>query len=252
MRQCCLFKENWLIDSAGFRKDPQRDQNFHHHHHYHRHHHQRVYYWQSTSSTFNIIVHVSQLDQQQWNLLSPFFHIESQSAARTKRLTSHNLGPNVLYCRNWNLKSFPPAYWLRGRRHKENQKNMILTQPSPLPCYMVNNLTSNSLEQCNFMRENDCLEDESTIDYVYLVYCEFGHELRHLSILLIVFLVIILFLALSAIADEFLCPSLLAVAKNLRMSDSLAVSSLSCCAWSSRTIKNIQNSDLLICRAWHF
>lgn len=89
---------------------------------------------------------------------------------------------------------------------------------------MVNNLTSNSLEQCKFILDNDCLEDDAAIDYVYLVYCEFGHELRYVSIILIVFLVIVLFLALSSIADEFLCPSLLAVAKSLRMSDSLAVS----------------------------
>lgn len=101
---------------------------------------------------------------------------------------------------------------------------MILTQPAPLPCFLVNNVSSNSLEQCKFIIDNDCLEDDSVVDYVYLVYCEFGYELRHVSMALIVFLVIVLFLALSAIADEFLCPSLLAVAKNLRMSDSLAVS----------------------------
>lgn len=101
---------------------------------------------------------------------------------------------------------------------------MILSQLPLLPCFMVNNITNNSLEQCKFIIDNDCLEDESAIDYVYLVYCEFGHELRYLSIILIIFLVIVLFLALSAIAGEFLCPSLLAVAKSLRMSDSLAVS----------------------------
>lgn len=105
---------------------------------------------------------------------------------------------------------------------------MILTEPVPLPCSMVNNLTKNSIEQCKFIIDNNCLEDEATIDYVYLVYCEFGQEFRYLSICLIVSLVTFLFLALSAIADEFLCPSLLAVAKNLRMSDSLAVSCATC------------------------
>lgn len=89
---------------------------------------------------------------------------------------------------------------------------------------MVNNLTKNSAEQCKFVIDNDCLEDESVIDYVYLVYCDFGNEMRFAAILLIVFLVIVLFLNLSAVADEFLCPSLLNVAKSLRMSDSLAVS----------------------------
>lgn len=105
---------------------------------------------------------------------------------------------------------------------------MILTESVPLPCSMVNNLTKDAVEQCKFIIDNNCLEDEATIDYVYLVYCEFGHEFRYLSMCLIVFLVIFLFLALSAIADEFLCPSLLAVAKNLRMSDSLAVSCATC------------------------
>lgn len=96
----------------------------------------------------------------------------------------------------------------------------------PLPCFMVNNLTKNSEEQCKFVVDNDCLEDEAIIDYVYLVYCELGYELRYAAISLIVFIVIILFLNLSAVADEFLCPSLLAVARHLRMSDSLAVSCL--------------------------
>lgn len=97
--------------------------------------------------------------------------------------------------------------------------------PELLPCYMVNNLTSSTAEQCKFIMDNDCLEDEATLDYVYLVYCDLGCEFRYLAISLIAFLVIVLFLNLSAVADEFLCPSLLAVAKNLRMSDSLAVSS---------------------------
>lgn len=93
-----------------------------------------------------------------------------------------------------------------------------------LPCYMVNNVTINSAEQCKFIVDNGCLEDESTIDYVYLVYCEMGYELRYAAIVMIAFFVIVLFLNLSSVADEFLCPSLLSVAKNLRMSDSLAVS----------------------------
>lgn len=92
-----------------------------------------------------------------------------------------------------------------------------------LPCYLVNNLTRDTEEQCKFITDNDCLEEEGTIDYVYLVYCEMGQELRYPAIGLIIFLVIILFLNLSSVADEFLCPSLLTVAKNLRMSDSLAV-----------------------------
>lgn len=105
-----------------------------------------------------------------------------------------------------------------------DQQQLLSGPPATLPCFMVNNLTFNSEEQCKFMVDNDCLEDESTIDYVYLVYCELGHEMRYASIVLILFLVIVLFLNLSAVADEFLCPSLLTVAKNLRMSDSLAVS----------------------------
>ena len=101
---------------------------------------------------------------------------------------------------------------------------MSSPQPASLPCFLVNTLANNSQEQCKFMIDNECLEEDSAIDYVYLVYCEIGYDFRYLSILLIAFFVIVLFLALSAVADEFLCPSLLTVAKNLRMSDSLAVS----------------------------
>lgn len=87
---------------------------------------------------------------------------------------------------------------------------------------MVNDVANNTITQCKFIIDNNCLEDEALIDYVYLTYCDLGVELRFVAVGLIAFLVIILFLALSAVADEFLCPSLLAVAKNLRMSDNLA------------------------------
>ena len=100
----------------------------------------------------------------------------------------------------------------------------IFQQPSLLPCSSVNSLARSTAEQCKFIIDNDCLEDEATVDYVYLVFCEIGYEMRHLAVSMIVFLVVILFLNLSAVADEFLCPSLLTVARNLRMSDSLAVS----------------------------
>lgn len=103
----------------------------------------------------------------------------------------------------------------------------VLAVPSaqPLACSLVNNLTGQA-EQCNFIIENDCRLQDNAIDYVYLVYCNLSADFRVGSVLLLVALVIILFLALSSIADEFLCPSLLTIAKNLRMSDSLAVS---CC-----------------------
>lgn len=97
-----------------------------------------------------------------------------------------------------------------------------LNNQATVPCYLVNNIKLS--EQCKFMEENNCLESDATFDYVYLVYCDFGHDLRYASILLLALLVIVLFLALSSVADEFLCPSLLSVARNLRMSDSLAVS----------------------------
>ena len=93
-----------------------------------------------------------------------------------------------------------------------------------LPCYLVNNLTKDTEVQCNFVIHNDCLEKDGIFDYVYLVYCDIGYEFRYAAIGLTLFFVLILFLNLSSVADEFLCPSLLTVAKNLRMSDSLAVS----------------------------
>lgn len=101
---------------------------------------------------------------------------------------------------------------------------MADTPAETLPCYEVNNLASTTEDQCKFMMDNDCLDDEANFDFVHFVYCSFGMELRYLSVMWIVFLLIVFFLNLSAVADEFLCPSLLAVAKNLRMSDSLAVS----------------------------
>lgn len=112
-----------------------------------------------------------------------------------------------------------PQQQQQQHHHSSTQPpNLIITQ---LPCYLVNNLVSTH-DQCKFVLDNNCLEKEAAFDYVHLVYCELGYDLRYVSIALLGFLVIVLFLALSSIADEFLIPSLLSVAKNLRMSDSLA------------------------------
>lgn len=98
----------------------------------------------------------------------------------------------------------------------------MTNESSTMNCSMVNELTSSSL-QCNFLIENECLEEEA-MDYVYFVYCVMGADLRWLSIIMIVLIMVVFFLTLSSIADIFLCPSLLTMAKSLRMSDSLAVS----------------------------
>jgi hypothetical protein len=100
----------------------------------------------------------------------------------------------------------------------------IKASDETLPCSLVNSLAKNTDEQCKFIIDNDCLESKATVDYVYLVFCKIDYDSRLLAITLVVFLVIVLFLNLSAVADEFLCPSLLTVARSLRMSDSLAVS----------------------------
>lgn len=101
---------------------------------------------------------------------------------------------------------------------------MLYIPAESLPCYEVNKLATTTEDQCKFMMDNGCLDNEANFDFVHLVYCSLGIELRYVAIAWIVFLAIVFFLNLSAVADEFLCPSLLAVAKNLRMSDSLAVS----------------------------
>lgn len=92
-----------------------------------------------------------------------------------------------------------------------------------VPCSLVNTLTSD-YDQCNFVIRNDCQQDDG-LDYVYFVYCIMGGEYRYWAIVIVTAIILVLFSALSCIADEFLCPCLLSVAKTLRMSDSLAVSS---------------------------
>lgn len=95
---------------------------------------------------------------------------------------------------------------------------------SQLPCNLVNNFTAD-WDQCNFVIQNDCLEEEA-LDYVYFVYCMMGSKFRYLSMMTVISLILIFFLTLSTIADEFLCPSLLTIAKSLRMSENLAVSKI--------------------------
>lgn len=91
-------------------------------------------------------------------------------------------------------------------------------------CSHVNSLLT-SEAQCEFlMQKDDCLDSNSVIDYLWLVYCYFGREMRILAVSLASLLLLTLFLALGIIADKFLCPNLLALAKTFRMSDSLAVS----------------------------
>lgn len=91
-----------------------------------------------------------------------------------------------------------------------------------LPCTRVNLLLTTQ-SQCDFLSDNHCLEERALVDYMALIYCRFGLEMRAAAITMIVLLLLILFATLSAIADEFLCQNLLTLAKTLRMSDSLAV-----------------------------
>lgn len=79
-------------------------------------------------------------------------------------------------------------------------------------------------EQCNFLISTDCLESDALIDYVGYIFCTAGIEYREIAVLSTSLLLILLFLALGIVADDFLCPNLLALARSMRMSDCLAVS----------------------------
>lgn len=93
-----------------------------------------------------------------------------------------------------------------------------------MQCDTINSFNS-SVDQCLFARtRDDCFDEEGWIDYPLLFYCGIGATSRVLPLVVSACLLIVYFLALGATAEDFMCPSLESIAKSLRLSENIAVS----------------------------
>lgn len=88
-------------------------------------------------------------------------------------------------------------------------------------CTDLNKFNSTT-EQCALLLSvlSECSEN-SWIDYTYLFYCQIGCQSLVLPLIVSSFILFILFVALGITADDFLCPSLLAISKSLKLNQGI-------------------------------
>lgn len=99
-----------------------------------------------------------------------------------------------------------------------------VTMFAGLDCQAVNSFNS-SFDQCLFVTEReDCFDEESWIDYRLMFYCSIGATSKVLPLLVSAALLVLYFLGLGTTAEEFMCPSLEVIAKSMRLSENIAVS----------------------------
>lgn len=90
-----------------------------------------------------------------------------------------------------------------------------------LECRYLHNV--NDSEQCIFVNSTkDCYVDESLIQYTIFIYCGLGPQLVPLAIIILIFWLLMLFVSLAVVADNFFCPSLEVIAIVMHMSENIA------------------------------
>lgn len=81
----------------------------------------------------------------------------------------------------------------------------------------------NSSYQCSFAQlTKDCWVEDGLIEYTVNLYCKLPPYLFPLAIVILFLWLGFLFIALAVAADHFFCPSLVVIAKVMRMSDNIA------------------------------
>lgn len=81
----------------------------------------------------------------------------------------------------------------------------------------------NESQRCEFVKSvNDCYVEEGLFEYTIFLYCSFPFQLFPLGVTIYVLWLGFLFVALAVAASNFFCPSLIVIAKVLRMSDNIA------------------------------
>lgn len=95
-----------------------------------------------------------------------------------------------------------------------------------LECQSVNSFNL-SVDQCAFVkssRADDCFDEESWINYTVMFYCTLGATSKIIPLIVSAALLVFFFLGLGTTAEEFMCPSLEAIAKSMSLSENIAVS----------------------------
>jgi len=88
---------------------------------------------------------------------------------------------------------------------------------SELDCNHVRDL--NYSQQCDFVQNNEeCSESDGYLNYVEILYCQFGGNPQMAILAMGIFLLwlCILFIGLAISADDYFCPNLASISKTLR------------------------------------
>ena len=94
---------------------------------------------------------------------------------------------------------------------------IIPKMASDLDCNHVRTL--NYTDQCGFVMNNtECQDVDGYLNYVEILYCQFGGEPQMAIAAMLVFLIwlCILFTGLAISADDYFCPNLASISKTLR------------------------------------
>lgn len=88
-------------------------------------------------------------------------------------------------------------------------------------CTDLNKLNS-TIAQCQILHSvlKECTEG-GWFDYTSLFYCQLGAQSKFLPLIISALILFILFIGLGITADDFLCPSLLAIAKSLKLNQGI-------------------------------
>lgn len=90
-----------------------------------------------------------------------------------------------------------------------------------IQCREVNDV--NVTEQCNFvLNQPDCHNDIGYVNYLSFMYCSFGPGTQLQAVGIAVLWLLVLFVGLGVTANDFLCPALFVISKNLRLSQNVA------------------------------
>ena len=82
-------------------------------------------------------------------------------------------------------------------------------------CQFVHNV--NLSDKCDFVRNNsDCQDSDGFVNYVEVLYCEFGAEKAYGAIAVFALWIFVLFVALAISTDDYFCPNLASISKTLR------------------------------------
>ena len=82
-------------------------------------------------------------------------------------------------------------------------------------CQYVHHIANS--EKCQFVQNNsNCQDSDGYVNYVQVLYCDFGVDKAYLAIGIFAIWIVVLFVALAISTDDYFCPNLASISKSLR------------------------------------